>query len=209
MKKLWFSLLLTACALLLAASAACGGDDDDGAATNTARASASASAAATADETAEPTDDSDDDDDDDGDYYNELADILNQADRDTNDIAQNYSGPYDDTADEVDQTESAFTETADVLEGVVAAMGDLEPPSDAEDAHNTYMSTLAASNELFGAAADALDGIETEVALDAYKDEYGPLLNQASEDIENNCVVLQGLADDAGSDADLGCSEQD
>jgi hypothetical protein len=203
MKKLWMLFLLLTCTALVAGSVACGGDDDT-AGTNTTAATATDAADETA--TDEPSDGGDDGGD--SEYYNEVADILNDADQETLAISEEYGGPYDDTAEEIDQTITAFELTAEVFESIVGSLDDLEPPADAEDAHNTYMSTLAATNELFAAAASDFEEASTAADVTALQDEYTPLLNTASGDIESNCLVLQELADEAESGADLGCTVQ-
>jgi len=197
--KLWLVLVLMASALLLA----CGGDDDkSGGSTRSATATADGNASATATTKASATAGAD------GDYYSQIADLLNQADRDSNDIALQYGGPYDDTADEISQTSSAFTQTGQVLETVALSLNELDPPSEADDAHTAYISSIGSLAAIFSQAIDDLENVSTNTELDAFKDQYGTQLDNANADLESNCVVLQGLADSAGSTADLGCTVQ-
>lgn len=208
MRKVSLLIMGTAFALLLAGFAGCGGDDD-GPTSATATANVTATPEATDNEQTDgPTDTPDSGDGDGDDYYNQLADVLNEADRDSNEIALQYGGPYDDTADEIDQTVSAFNETVDVFESVISSMGDLEPPADAEDAHNTYVANLLSAIELFSAAEADFEDASTEADVVALQDQYTASLNTASSDLEGNCLILQDLADSAGSGADLGCSVQ-
>ena len=203
MKRLWMLFLLMAVTLLVAGAVACGGDDDDGGDSGGPDATVDAGDDGGADDTG------DDDAGNDGDYYNQLESIFDEADQQTADIAEQYGGPYDDAADEVDQTVSAFDETVTVFLSVIASMDELEPPADAEDAHSTYRSNLASAVELFGVVSDDFAEASTGEELTALQNQYGETLTTASGDIESNCVVLQDLADSAGSGADLGCSVQD
>jgi hypothetical protein len=205
-KKLWLLLTLSFCAGLLAAC----GDDDDNKGTATAT-----SASRTATATLEPTDEDDDEStktpgsgSGNGDYYTDLAGIINSADQETAGIAHQYGGPYDDTADEIDQTSSAFQETGQVFEGMLLSLNDLDPPSAANSAHDDYFQSVQSAAMLFAEALADLGDVSTEAELTAFKNQYNAPLNDASQDIEDKCLVLQGLADAAASDADLGCEVQ-
>jgi hypothetical protein len=212
-KRLWMLLLLMAVTLLLAGSIACGGDDDDDGGDSDATATAAGDDGGDDEETDEPTDDAGDDGGDDGgdddDYYNQLETIFDSADQETNAISQQYSGPYDDTADEIEQTTAAFSETGAVLEGVTESMSDLDIPIEAQDAHDSYVASVGSATSLFAVSVLDLGEISTAEELTAFQDEVGPDLSAAVDDIEEQCLVLQGLADDADSGADLGCSVQD
>ena len=206
-KRLWTLILLAACAVFLGPAACGGGDDDNGStATATATANVTASPEATEEETDAPTDTADSGDG--SDYYNQIADVLNGADQDSAAIAEQYGGPYDDAADEIDQTTSAFSETGQVIESVLLALSDLDPPSEAEAAHEAYFDSLQSVAILFADALADLEDVSGEGDLTAFKNQYSPQLTDGNDAVEAKCVVLQGLADDAGSDADLGCSVQ-
>ena len=211
MKKLKLLVPLIAGAAFATGFVACGGDDDsDGSrtpgasatATRTAAASAAGTVKATASASATANRGAD------GEYYSQLEDIVNEADQQTAVIAGKYDGPYNNTADEIDQTTSAFNETGQVFESTLLALSDLEPPAEAAIAHQDYFDSVQAATILFADVSAALDGVTSDADLTAFKNQYGSQLNGASADIEEKCLVLQGLADSAGSAADLGCSVQ-
>ncbi|MEX1193467.1 MAG: hypothetical protein WD904_11420 [Dehalococcoidia bacterium] len=210
MKKLWLLLLVLGATLLLAGAAACGGDDDDESDGGDATATAEVDETDAADDLDDyPTDDAGDDDGGDGDYYNDVADILNEADRKTIEISGTYGGPYDDDADEIDQTRSAFIETGQVLETVAVSLGDLDPPDEAAAAHASYIDTVVTLLQSLAPLTADLEDISTGAELDALQDQYGPELTAISDQQETACLALQDLADAASSGADLGCSTQE
>lgn len=206
MKKLWMLFLLMVVTLLVAGSVACGGDDDDG---GDSGATVDAGDDGGDDEaTDEPTDDAGDDGGD-GDYYNTLETLFDDADQETNAIGQQYSGPFDDTADEIAQTTTAYSQTGEVMMDLIDSMSDLDIPVEAQDAHDSYVASLGSAASLLNASVLDLGEISTAEELTAFQDEHGPELTAASDDLEENCLVLQGLADSAESGANLGCSVQD
>ncbi len=206
MKKLWMLFLLMVVTLLVAGSVACGGDDDDG---GDSGATVDAGDDGGDDEaTDEPTDDAGDDGGD-GDYYNTLETLFDDADQETNEIGQQYSGPFDDTADEIAQTTTAYSQTGEVMMDLIDSMSGLDIPVEAQDAHDSYVASLGSAASLLNASVLDLGEISTAEELTAFQDEHGPELTAASDDLEENCLVLQGLADSAESGANLGCSVQD
>lgn len=211
MRKFWTLLLLLLATMLVATAMACGGDDDDD--TGDGGADSTATTATGDDSGDDDSGDDDSGDDDAGgggdDYYTQLAAILNDADVQTGEIASQYGGPYDDDADEIDQTRSAFNETGQVIETTVLNVIDLDPPAEAQSAHDAYIETLQSLLQKLSALSGDLEGISTGAELDDLENQYGPDLSSLSAEQGTNCEVLQALADDAGSGADLGCSTQE
>ncbi len=171
--------LMIALASLLVLAVACGGDDDDDGG----------------------------DGGGDEDYYNQVANLLNQADSDVDDITSEYGGPYTDDQDEIEDTRTAINETGRVVETLLLDLSDIEPPSEAESAHSSYLETLQNALANFASLSADLEDVETKADLDAVEEQYGPIVQQHNQDVEDACLVLQGLADDAGSGADLSCTD--
>jgi hypothetical protein len=192
---------------LLLLLAACGGDDDDDGGDSTATATETAGGPTETEDEPTTTDESGDDGGEASEYYQQFADIVNQADQDIDDISSQYGGPYDDAADEIEQTRSAINETGAVVEQVWLDLGDLEPPSEAESDHQSYLEALQGVLQNYAALTAALEDVSDQEGLNAVIDEYSPPIQERNQEVEDICVEIQQLADDAGSGADLGCTD--
>lgn len=203
--------LIAALPLLLLLAACSGDDDDDSGGDTTATATNAIGDPTETEDAGEPTgtDDSGDDDGagEPGGYYDQFADIVNQADVDVDEIASQYGGPYDDDQDEIEQTQTAITETGRVVEQVLLDLSDLEPPPTAESAHTTYLEVLQEALINYASLSADLEDVSNGADLDAIIDQYSPLVQERNQGVEDACIDIQDLADAAGSTADLGCTE--
>lgn len=95
------------------------------------------------------------------------------------------------------------------MEGVLLSLSELEPPSEAEDAHDAYAGSVGNLTAVVADIVEGLGDVTTAEDLTALQKESGPEADAASTAMEEDCLVLQALADGSGSGANLGCTEQD
>ena len=97
-----------------------------------------------------------------------------------------------------------FREMATVLGEGIDGMENIEPPAEAEEAHEEW---LAASALVEAVSQDLLDEVETADDLEDFV--ARPEFVEASERGSEACLGLQGIADANGIDVDLECEEEE
>jgi hypothetical protein len=224
LKSLW-TLLLLICALsLVAGLTACGGDDDadtggDATATET---PADGDDSGDGEET--PTTDGDDggdggdgDDGDDGDdgasaeledYFAAMEEIGTRTDAELEAIqAELESATFDTDQEEIDAVRDAFQRTGEILETAVLDVSDLTPPTEAEDEHQEFISTLVDFLAILSEFLADTEDVTTSDELDAVAEQYNPDLTASDDEFDEACFDLQGIADDNGIAADIQCGD--
>lgn len=96
-----------------------------------------------------------------------------------------------------------LTELRDVIDEFVANLEDIDPPPEAEAAHNESIAGFQVASDAIGEALDAADsGTTTSEVLAIFE---APEVVQAETALDATCEALQTLADDNGIAVDLSC----
>jgi len=179
-------LLLAAVSLLVFAVAACNDDDDEDGDGSTATATAAANEELTL-------------------YFNDLAAIQGELSEGTGIIADQSEGALGGDPAQARQTLNALQ---DAGQAALADLDELEPPSEAADAH----AALAAAGEAYLAAIDGLANELQNVQAGAEYDEFlagtedpESEYQQAKADLQAACEDMQTVVDDSGVDVALEC----
>ena len=142
-------------------------------------------------------------------YFQQADELQNQADAQ---FAEQESGSEPEAgatdAELADFARQSIESSTDILSDAAEAFGDLDPPSEVEDAHARLVEALSDGADAIQAVADdlpdALSMADLE-GLDARFDSEG--LNDAFMRLDEACVDLQTIADDNSIDVDLECGE--
>lgn len=206
MKKFLALAFLPFAIFLLAGLAACGGDDDDADSGD----DAEATETVVEDGEEDPTDDSGDDsgDDDNGDadpYYAAMEAIAIETDSALDEIGDTLTSASEDDPDYIEIVRDSFTEAGTILETALEDVSDLDPPSEAEDAHDTFLEDLLTQTRNFANFSADLIDVSTIPELDALFGEYDAAFTEADTNFEASCLALQDVADEAGAGVDLEC----
>ena len=140
-------------------------------------------------------------------YFQQADELQNQADAQ---FAEQESGegPEEGASEEeiAAFARQSIESSTDILSDAAEAFGDLDPPSEVEDAHARLVEALSDGADAIQAVADdlpdALSMADLE-GLDARFDSEG--LNDAFMRLDEACVALQTIADDNSIDVDLEC----
>lgn len=211
MKKLLTLGMLSLAALLLLGAAACGDDDDDPA-DNGADVTDSATKAVddTGAETA--TEDEGDDDGDDApqngnlnSYYEALEEIVVRSDDEQEEIGERLNSLSTTDEDYVSEVQEGFSESGQLLEQSILDISELDPPEEAQQAHDDFRESLQAALILLSQLSSEVDDATTSDEIDLAAEAYTPQLTAQNQVTEDACVELQSVADANEVDVDLRC----
>ena len=133
-------------------------------------------------------------------YFDKLQPLATKLDEDGNALDQRIRGTLD-----IDEAKSVFGEYVTVLEGFVDELETLEPPAQAQQAHDGAVAAGRAFAAEFQRAVD--QGRDAETFEDLFAGAEGESFGAASEAFTATCFALEQVADDNGITVDLGCRE--
>jgi hypothetical protein len=119
-----------------------------------------------------------------------------------------FEGEFAPEEDPVTSMRDFFDSTAAIIRGTVDELEDLNPPSEAEDAHADFVGAVGTQVELFDDLADSLAEAQSLFGAEELAEEFGVESEPVSADIAQACFTLQDIADANGIDVDLGCAEE-
>ncbi len=109
--------------------------------------------------------------------------------------------------EEVEATRAYIDGYQGIVEQAVNDMKDLDPPSEAGDAHDEFVAALSGMLPLWQDLSDQLKDIETTSEMQTLlmgTQAEEPWL-EATQRFADACLDLQGIADEKGFDIDLEC----
>jgi hypothetical protein len=137
-------------------------------------------------------------------YFQELDGVDDQFESDTNDI-DNRGQQLED--EDVDGATDLFEELIDVIEAFVDKLRDLDPPEEAEEAHDQAVENFEEAADEFRERLDAArDANSVEGFLESV---FGTEQSDAIDAATEACLDLERIAADNDIDVDLDCEEED
>jgi hypothetical protein len=142
-------------------------------------------------------------------YFERLDAIFEKASEDTAEANQELNDGLREAGTDLDEEKAAMstflTATEAVFDNAIAAMNDLDVPSQAKNDHDSFVAAAEGSallaSTLEDDLADAKSDAEAQALIDEFNTNYQPLLESADQ----ACTNLQDLATAAGLDTDLAC----
>ncbi len=146
-------------------------------------------------------------------YFQQVDVVLGQA-RERFDVVEGEfdEGVAPDSTDEeaLDAFRESFVKMVTVLGEGIDGMENIEPPAEAEEAHEEWLAAAALVEALTQGLLDELEEVETADDLEDFVARvYEPEFAEASERGLEACLGLQGIADANGIDVDLECEEEE
>lgn len=132
------------------------------------------------------------------DYFKQLEALRTKLDTDAGEVGTRLSSTQD-----VNKAGDIFAEFVGVLDAFVSGVEDLNPPDEAQKAHDTAVERGKTFVDEFQNAADEAQKAKTVEELTAATSSDG--LTSADKDFTTSCNKLQGIADDNKITVDLGC----
>ena len=136
-------------------------------------------------------------------YFQEL-DVAENDFRAAQDESGAAFAALDDTTP-VEDVVDLLAELRDVVDEFVANLDDIDPPPEAEAAHNETMGGFQVVSESIGDAVDSIDSDTTADEIFAIFQE--PEVVEAETALDASCNALQTLADDNNIEVDLSCQD--
>ena len=136
------------------------------------------------------------------DYFKELDTIFGDMDAGSDDLNEQYPESFSDP----DETRDYLDGSIPLVEGAVGDVSDLDPPAEAEDAHNEFLDAADEALEALDTVREGVADAETPGDIDAVVNETDPVVSRAAQRFEDACLELQGVADANNIDVDL-CEE--
>jgi len=140
-------------------------------------------------------------------YFTQLDAAQNEVDRQFDEAFQ-LEEPGPDTSEEdiaafARQVAEVFSTIFEDAEGT---FGDIEPPAQAEEAHNALVQAIG---DIRTAIDDVVDNIPDALSLEEMDAILGaPEVETASNAVDDACKELQQIADDNSIDVDLECEDE-
>lgn len=134
-------------------------------------------------------------------YFERVTEIADSRDAETDELEQKFDELEEN---EVDAFSGLVGDMARLTRDAFKDMDGLNPPAEAEAAHDEFVSAGFAMSDAFDEVVEELGDAESmEDAFGVMSDT--PDLQAAEERSNNACAALQAVADDAGIDADMDC----
>jgi hypothetical protein len=169
----------------------------------------------TPDDQDEPTPDDEDDNGDTGDGNPELESYLEEYNAISGDFAAEAETRSSQFTTEVEGVtdpdelssllDGFLSDFGDLLDDIIADLEDLDPPDEAADLHDAQIAKLDEARGIVTDARDRLVDATTVNEIGVIAQEFGGALIDLGEELSQDCVELQAVADDEGVDIDLNC----
>jgi hypothetical protein len=124
------------------------------------------------------------------------------------DLEDPFEGEFASEEDQVTAIRDFFDSMAAIVRDAVDEWEDLDPPSEAEEAHADFLGAVGAQAELFDKVVDSLTDAQSPSGAEDLLGEFGVDFEPVMADIEEACSTLQGIADANGVDVDMKCEEE-
>lgn len=140
-------------------------------------------------------------------YFQQLDEAQNEVDQRFEEAFQQLEPGPDASEEDIAAFARQVVQTfSSVLGDAEGTIGGLEPPAEAEDAHNALVQAI-------GDASTAIEGVEDDIPDALSLEEVDAVLGTteveaATAAIDEACSDLQAIADDNGIDVDLECEDE-
>ncbi len=139
-------------------------------------------------------------------YFQRLEDVKEEAD--ARGAALEEGGSLE-SAGHVEAFQEYFDEFEAIYEGVVNGVKDIDPPSEARNAHDEFVVALEEAQKALREFADRVGEAESFSDLEALIGAVAePGFEAALEGVEDACRELQEVADENDIEIDLECEEE-
>ena len=136
-------------------------------------------------------------------YFRQLDEIEEGIKTDIGALGEESEGAWED----IEATRDYVDGYRDILEQGISDMRELDPPAEAEDAHDEFVAALSDMVPVSEDYSERLADIETPSELQELFAEQvaDPRLQEAWQRVDDACVELQGIADENGINVSLDC----
>jgi hypothetical protein len=144
-----------------------------------------------------------------GEYFQQLETISNDLEERGEVVERELETAFDPEGgieSAIDTLQGLLSEGASAFEDALADIESLEPPSEAENAHNVFVEEARGRVELVEDLADRVAEVESLSDLEeVFAQLESPEFQAADRRFRDACQALQGIATDNGIDVDLDC----
>ena len=137
------------------------------------------------------------------DYFQELDTNFADVDAASEDLNEQYPERFSDP----DQTRDYLDGAIPLFEGSVGDVRDLDPPAEAEDAHNEFLDANDEALEALDTVREGVADAETPDDIDAVVNELDPVVSAAIQRSDDACFGLEAVAAANNINVDLDCGE--
>ncbi len=95
-----------------------------------------------------------------------------------------------------------------ILTDALDALEELNPPSEAEDAHDEFLATGRELLEVFEDGADRVEAVESISEVEQIEEELEPAQQEAQERFDDACLDLVGVGEANGIHVDVTCEDE-
>ncbi|MEE8346479.1 MAG: hypothetical protein V3S20_03925, partial [Dehalococcoidia bacterium] len=139
-------------------------------------------------------------------YFQRLEAVASDYEQRGDALFENFGEEFDSEEEQVQATQEFWKEFLVLLQEFVGDLDDVNPPSEAEAAHEE---SVDAGGEMLEAFQELVDQVTQAESITELAEGFDDIeLDAAGDRFEQACVELQGIADDNGIDVDLNCGEE-
>ena len=139
-------------------------------------------------------------------YFQQVDASFEDRDQQVQALGEGASLPDDASEEDIaSYLRDQFEELASITSDWRSQVDELEPPSEAEDAHNELLVALEEVLALFEGAADEVPATLSLEEAGQYDPFPGGEGTESFTRLDEACAALQTIADDNSIDADLAC----
>ncbi len=136
------------------------------------------------------------------------------------DVDAKFEALFDDVPDDGEEDLFSNEENLLLLKAIFAgfavsltdaldALEELNPPSEAEDAHDEFLATGRELLEVFEDGADRVEAVESISEAQQIEEELEPAVREAQERFDAACLVLVRVGEANGIVADVSCEDEE
>ena len=140
-------------------------------------------------------------------YFQRLEVLIADYDQRGDALGESFDEEYSTEEEQIRATQEFWKEFLVLLGQFVDGLNDIDPPSEAEAAHEE---SVDAGAEMLKAYQELVDQMAEAESVSELAEGFGGIVLEASGDrFEQACVKLQGIADDNDIDVDLDCGDDE
>lgn len=138
-----------------------------------------------------------------------LEEYFQELDEMENNFSEKGDATFEDLPEEpeVADVEDALGSFTGVLEDFVDELEGLNPPEEAQEAHDAVVEAGRAASDEYNALVDSISDFES--VDDIFTSAAGESVTEALDGFTEACKPLQQLADDNDIDVDLNCEDSE
>ncbi|HEX5911758.1 MAG TPA: hypothetical protein VFY54_01375, partial [Rubrobacter sp.] len=141
-------------------------------------------------------------------YFDAMESIATNTDDELEAITEEANNAtFSSDEQEIVAIKETFIRTVEVLESAVQEVSQLEPPSEVEAAHSSFLSTLEDFAAVAGTLSRDFSQVTTRAEAEAVLEQHERELAAADDAFDEACATLQMVADENNIDRDLRCGD--